>query len=151
MIILLKQTAEGIKKVAMDFDNSIEKMNIDELVDFFADNCEILLLSVKLEGKDGARKFFEWLFENVVKLKFEPTNITIDGDVFFEEFTVFAKLHDGSSITSHQAEVLVYENYKIKSLRLYFDRLDFANAIASDFISKGIIKTLIKRSLKGLI
>jgi ketosteroid isomerase-like protein len=146
----MKQTPEGIKSAAMDFDNAIEKMNIDKLVEFFSDDCEIILLDEILKGKDGARTFFKWLFANVVRIKFVPVNIMVEGNVFFEEFTVKAKLPDGTSVVSNQAEVLVYENYKIKSLRLYFDRLDFANAIATDFISKGIIKTIVKRSLKGL-
>jgi ketosteroid isomerase-like protein len=147
---LLTQTPDGIKSAAMDFDNAIEKMDIDELVEFFADECEVIVLNEILKGKDGARKFFNWLFANVVRIKFVPVNIMVKNDIFFEEFTVKAKLPDGTSVVSNQAEVLVYENYKIKSLRLYFDRLDFANAIATDFISKGIIKTIVKRSLKGL-
>ncbi len=146
----MKQTPDGIKSVAMDFDNAIEKMNIEELTDFFSEDCEIIVLSEVLKGWDGVRVFFNWLFNNVIKIKLEPINIIVKDDVFFEEFTLKAKLPDGTSVTSNQAEVLVYENYKIKSLRLYFDRLDFANAIATDFISKGILKTIVKRSLKGL-
>ncbi|MCK5046411.1 MAG: nuclear transport factor 2 family protein [Candidatus Heimdallarchaeota archaeon] len=149
-IILLKQTPDGIKSAAMDFDNAIEKMNVDELVEFFTDDSEIIILGDVLKGKAGARKFFDWLFANVIKIKFESVNIMVENDIFFEEFIVKAKLPDGTSVVSNQAEVIVYENYKIKSVRLYFDRLDFANAIATDFISKGIIKTIIKRSLKGL-
>jgi len=148
--ILLKQTPDGIKSAAMDFDNAIEKMNVDKLLEFFTDDCEVIVLNEVLKGKDGARKFFDWLFANVIKIKFVPVNIMVENDVFFEEFIVKAKLPDGTSVVSNQAEVLVFENYKIKSLRLYLDRLDFANAIATDFISKGIIKTIIKRSLKGL-
>ncbi|MBK5113061.1 MAG: nuclear transport factor 2 family protein [Candidatus Heimdallarchaeota archaeon] len=147
---MLKQTPDGIKSAAMDFDNAIEKMDIDELVEFFTDDCEVIVLDEILKGKNGVRKFFNWLFANIVRIKFDPVNIMVKNDVFFEEFTVKAKLPDGTSVVSNQAEVLVYENYKIKSLRLYFDRLDFANAIATDFISKGIIKTIVKRSLKGL-
>jgi len=146
----MKQTHEGIKSAAMDFDNAIEKMDIEELIDFFAEDCEIIVLNEILKGWDGVRIFFNWLFKNVTKIKFEPVNIIVDRDVFFEEFVLKAKLPDGTSVASNQAEVLVYENYKIKSLRLYFDRLDFANAIATDFISKGIIKAIVKRSLKDL-
>ena len=148
--ILLKQTPDGIKSAVLDFDNEIEKMNVDKLLEFFTEDCEVIIFNEILKGKEGARKFFDWLFANVIKIKFESVNIMVENDVFFEEFIVKAKLLDGTSVVSNQAEVLVYENYKIKSLRLYLDRLDFANAIATDFISKGIIKTIIKRSLKGL-
>ena len=146
-----KQTAKKIKEVAMDLDNALERMDIEEILPFFADDCEILLLNVKLVGKEGARKWLEWLFKHVAEMKLVPVIIMVEDDVFFEEFIVKAKLHDGTLLESKQAEVLIYENYKIKSLRLYFDRLDFADAVAKDFVSKGIVNMLIKRSLKGLV
>jgi hypothetical protein len=146
-----KQNPEEIKKVAMDLDNALEKMNIDEILPFFADECVVQLLDVKLSGKEGVKKWLLWMFKNVAEIKLIPVVIMVEDDVFFEEFIVQAKLHDGSEAISKQAEVLIYENYKIKDLRLYFDRLDFANAVAKGPISKGIIKKLIKKSLEDLI
>ncbi|MHA1220397.1 MAG: nuclear transport factor 2 family protein, partial [Candidatus Heimdallarchaeota archaeon] len=143
---MLKQTTEGIKNKAMEFDNAFEKLNVEELIPFFSDDCEISLLNVILKGKEGAKKFLNWMIGHIVKIKFEPVTIMVDGDTFFEEFIVKAKLQDGTSLVSKQAEVLVYENYKIKSLRLYFDRLDFVNAVVGDFISKKIIQRVIKKS-----
>jgi len=148
--MISKQNPDEIKKVAMELDNALERMNIDELIPFFADNCVIHLLNVKLTGKEGVKKWLIWLFENVAEIKLIPVVIIVENDVFFEEFVVQAKLHDGTKVKSKQAEVLIYENYKIKDLRLYFDRLDFANAVAKGPISKGIVHRLIKKSLKGL-
>ena len=146
-----KQTSEGIKKIAMELDNALERMNIDELLNFFADDCEIIILEAKLIGKEGARKWLEWMLKHVKKIKFIPVTIIVEDGVFFEEFTVEATLHDGAEVESKWAEVLIYENYKIKSLRLYFDRLEFADAITKGHISKMIIKKIIKKSLEGLV
>ncbi|NHJ49994.1 MAG: nuclear transport factor 2 family protein [Asgard group archaeon] len=146
-----KQNPDEIKKVAMDLDNALERMNIDEILPFFTDDCSVQLLDVKLSGKEGVKKWLLWMFKNVAAIKLVPIVIMVEDDVFFEEFIVQAKLHDGSDATSKQAEVLIYEDYKIKDLRLYFDRLDFANAVAKDPISKGIVRKLIKKSLKGLV
>lgn len=88
---------------------------------------------------------------HIAKIKFEPVIIMVENNVFFEEFIVKAILLDGSEVESKWAEVLIYENYKIKSLRLYFDRLDFANSIIKGPISKMIIKKIIKESTKGLV
>ncbi|NHK30206.1 MAG: nuclear transport factor 2 family protein [Asgard group archaeon] len=145
-----KQDSDEIKKVAMDLDNALESMNIDEIIPFFADDCVIELLNVKLTGIEGVRNWLLWLFENVTEIKLIPVVIIVEDDIFFEEFVVQAKLHDGSEAMSKQAEVLIYENYKIKDIRLYFDRLDFANAITKGPISKGIVQRIIKKSLKGL-
>jgi ketosteroid isomerase-like protein len=141
---------DRIRQVAMDLDNTIESKDIEKIVSFFADDCDIELMGIRLSGRDGARRWLEWLFDTLVEIKFRPIIIMVDGNTFFEEFILIGTLPGGRVVESKQAEVLVYENYKIKSLRLYFDRLDFADVIAEDFISRKIIKTLISRSLKGL-
>ena len=145
------QNSDRIKEIAMDFDNAIEARDIEQMVDAFADDCEIELMGITLKGKEGARKWSEWLFSSVPNIKFKPIIILIEGNVFFEEFLVTGTLPDGKVVESKQSEVLVYENSKIKSLRLYFDRLDFADLVALSFFSKKIVKMLKSRSLKGFV
>ena len=146
-----EQDEDKIRQVAMDFDNAIESKDIDLMVSFFADDCEIELMSIVLSGKEGARKWLEWLFGTLVEVKFKPIIIMVEGNIFFEEFILVGTLPNGKIVESKQSEVLVYEDYKIKSLRVYFDRLDFADVVAEDFISRRIVKMLISRSLKGLM
>nr|KXH72602.1 MAG: hypothetical protein AM325_00800 [Candidatus Thorarchaeota archaeon SMTZ1-45] len=146
-----EQEEDQIREVAMDLDDAIESRNIEQIVSFFADDCEIELMGVTLSGKDGARKWLEWLFETLVEIKLEPVIIMVDGNAFFEEFILIGTLPNGKTVKSKQSEVLIYENYKIKSLRLYFDRLDFADVVAEGIISRRIVKTLIARSLRGLL
>jgi hypothetical protein len=75
----------------------------------------------------------------------------VSNGIFFEEFKVTGTLSNGKIVESKQSEVLVYENYKIRSLRLYFDRLDFADLVVNDFLSKRIVRMLKSRFLKGLV
>lgn len=135
----------------MKFDNAIEARDIEQMVDAFADDCEIELMGVILNGKEGARKWSEWLCNSTPNIEFKPIIIMVDGNVFFEEFLVRGTLPDGKVVESKQAEVLVYENYKIKSLRLYFDRLDFSDLVVQNFFSQKIVDVLKSRSLKGLV
>ena len=144
------QLPDKIREVAMDLDKAVERKNIPLILTSFAENCEIELLGIKLVGKEGVMKWINWVYEHLAELKFLPITIMVDGNTFFEEFVVKGKLHNGIEIQSKQAEVLVYENYKIKSLRLYFDRLDFADSVVTGFIGKTIVRQLIKKSLKGL-
>ncbi|TFF96917.1 nuclear transport factor 2 family protein [Candidatus Thorarchaeota archaeon] len=146
-----KQSPERIKDVAMEFDNAIEAKDIRKVVAAFADDCEIELLGLTLEGKTGVKKWIEWLFQNIPEIEFEPVTIMVDGNVFFEEFIVTTRLPSGKTIRSKQAEVLVYEDYKIKSLRLYFDRLDFSDLIARGFISQRVVGYVKTQSLRGLV
>ena len=144
--------AEKIRVVAKDLDDTLETKNNEKILEFFADDCEVELLGVTLKGKDGVRKWLDWKYQHVSNYELIPVIIMIEGDVFIEEFLVRAKLPDGTEVESKQAEVLVYdEDYKVKSLRLYFDRLDFADAVTKDPISKFIVRKLIKTSLRGLV
>jgi len=145
-----QQSPDKIRQVAMDFDNAVKNQNRELILSSFADDCEIELLGIKLTGKEGATRWTNWLYQHLAEVEFLPVTIMVEGNTFFEEFVVKARLHNGTRIHSKQAEVLIYDNYKVKSLRLYFDRLDFADSVTKGFISKAIVKQLIKMTLKGL-
>ena len=143
-------SSEEIHNVAMSFDKALEKKDMQAIIETFADDCEIELLGVKLFGKAGAKKWFSWLYKHVSEMKLIPVTVMVEGDIFFEEYIVKAKFYDGEEASSSQAEVLVFENLKIKSLRMYFDRLDFSRSVAKNVISKTIVRQLVKKSLEGL-
>lgn len=143
-------SSEEIRKAVMSLDNALESKNLQALMEKFADDCEIELLSVKLLGKEGVRKWFNWIYKHVVKIEFLPATIMVEGSTFFEEYIVKAKFQDGEEARSKQAIVLVFEDLKIKSLRIYFDRLDFSGSVAKDVVSKTIVKELVKKSLEDL-
>jgi ketosteroid isomerase-like protein len=145
------QSPDDVRKVAMALDRALENKNLDLVTSKFADDCTIELLNVKLVGKEGVKKWFNWLFKHVAEIKFTPVTIMVEGDTFFEEYIVTARLYDGEQTTSKQAEVLVFENYQVKILRIYFDRLDFASSVAKNIISKTIVKELIKKSIDDLL
>ncbi len=142
---------ERIREVAKELDDTLETKDIESIVSFFADDCEIELLGTSVKGREGARSWLRWQFGHVAQYELIPVTIMIEGNVFFEEFLVKAKLPDGKALESRQAEVLIFdEDYKVTSLRLYFDRLDFADAVAKDPFSKFVVRRLIETSLKGL-
>lgn len=142
---------DSIIKLAKDFDDAIETSDITRIIPYFHEECTIELLGSTLEGREGAQKWLEWMFKHLSSMRFEPVVIMVEGNVFFEEFIVHGILNDGGKVRSKQAEVLVFENSLVKSLRLYFDRLDFADAVASGWLTRKIIKKLITESVKGLV
>jgi ketosteroid isomerase-like protein len=79
--------------------------------------------------------------------------VMVDGDTYFEEFICHGKLKkNGRHVESKQSEVLIYDaDYKIKILRLYFDRLDFAESVTQNLIEKNVVKLVKDKSLKGLV
>lgn len=145
-----QSSADKIRKLAMAFDNAIENKDIEGILSSFAGDCEIELLRQHLIGKEGVKKWIDWLYKHVRQVKLQPIIIIVKGNTLFEEFIVRARLRSGIEIKSKQAEVLVYENEKIKSLRLYFDRLDFAEVVAKGPFSKTAVSRIMKKSLEGL-
>ena len=142
---------EKIRKLAMELDDAIENRKTEEVIAHFSDTCDIELLGVKLTGKEGLSKAINWIYRYLKEIILSPIVIMIEGNTFFEEFTVRAKVK-GEEIQVKQAEVLVYDDeYKVKSLRLYFDRLELAAAYTSNPIGKIMIDRLSKASLKGLL
>ena len=140
-------SSEEMRRVALDFDRALENKDVQAVMEKFADDCEIELLGVKLSGRAGAEKWVSWLYTHVAEIDFQPVTIMVEG---FEEFRVKAKFPDGEEVYSNQAVVLVFENLKIKRLRLYFDRLDFSGSVAKDVVSRTIVKEIVKMSLEGL-
>ena len=143
--------SEEIRKLAQALDDAIEKHNVQEIVQYFSEECEIHFPGVTLTGREGLRKAIRWMFRYLKEIILVPVTIMIQDNIFFEEFIVKAKVA-GRDIELRQSEVLEYDtDYKVKSIRLYFDRLELAQAFSSNFIDRILIKQVNKASLRGLL
>ena len=141
-----------IRRVGMELDEAIERQEIDRIITFFSDDCEIEVLGVKLTGKTGLRKAIQWMYSHFKDIKLTPIVITVEGYIFFEEFIVSSKSSGNKGIDVKQAEVLVYDNdLKVKRLSLYFDRLEMAEVLGLNPLDRIIVNRLKKESLKGLL
>jgi hypothetical protein len=145
------QNKEKILKLAEELDKDLELQDVDKLIPYFAEDYEIELFGLKLTGKENLKKWLLWFFNLFETIKFEPIVIIVENNIFFEEFIIHGTFGQGKKLSVKVAEVLVYENYKIKSLRLYFDRLEFADILATGLISRKIVDIIKKKSLKGLV
>ena len=142
--------SEEIRKLAQALDDAIEKHNVQEIVSYFSEECEIHFPGVTLTGREGLRKAIRWMFRYLKEIILVPVTIMIQDNIFFEEFIVKAKVA-GRDIQLRQSEVLEYNtDYRVKSIRLYFDRLELAQAFSSNFIDRIMIRKVNKASLKGL-
>ena len=141
---------EKIRELAKQLDDAIEKKAVEELVAYFSEACEVQLPGRTLTGHRGLRKAISWMYSFIQLIKLAPVTILIKDDTFFEEFILKATI-GGHDVELNQAEVLVYDGlYKVKSLRLYFDRLELAEFSPSNFFDRMLIRRVSKESLKGL-
>jgi len=146
-----KLVTEQILKYARALDDAIEQRDIEGVVSCFSDGCEIELPGVKLTGKEGLRKAIGWMYGYFKDIVLVPVTVMVDGNTFFEEFVMKAKVKGNREIEVKQAEVLVYDNeYRVRSLRLYFDGLELAEAFASGIMERIVVRQVRKASLQGL-
>jgi ketosteroid isomerase-like protein len=139
-----------IRELALRFDRALEQKDYEAVLSAFHEDCTITLLGIELIGREGAKKWIDWLFSHVEELHFEPVVIMTRENIFFEEYSVRARTAGGRTVESRQAEVLVFEEGRIRSLRLYFDLLDVAEALAGDFFGRMAISHIRKKSTEGL-
>lgn len=145
------QDKNKILKLAADLDNDLEKQDVVKLIPYFSEDCEILIFGLKLKGIANLKQWLNWFFDLFDTIKFEPIVIMVENNIFFEEFIIQATFQHGKKLSVKLTEVLEYENYKIKSLRLYLDRLEFAEVFTKGFLSKKLVKLIKKKSIKGIV
>ncbi len=122
------QTEGSILEAARRLDEALEAGDKDEVVGFFAEDCELELLGIRLSGHAGVRRWLDWVFSHAASLRFDPRLITVQGACFVEEFDVEVTLRDGRRLVSRWAEVLEFRENLVTSLRLYFNPLDLLEA-----------------------
>ncbi len=142
--------SKKIRRVAKELDDAVEKHNIESILACFLDDCEVEISGITLHGKDHLKKAIDWLYDMVGEIKFQPLVILTDGDVFFEEFVLRGN-KQGKKFAINVAEVLIYKDYKVKTLRLYLDRLQVADNLVKRFFDKLIVNLINKKMLKALI
>ena len=141
---------EKIRELAKALDDAIERHDVERLVSYFAEACEIRLPGITLTGREGLRRAIGWMYSYLKEIKLVPVTIMIEGGVFFEEFIVKGAIGD-HDIEVRQSEVLVYDgDYRVTSLRLYFDRLELAQHFPANFIDRFLVRRVSRESLKGL-
>jgi hypothetical protein len=146
----INTNTEKIRRLAKALDDAIEKRNIEELASYFSADCEVCLPGITLKGYGGLRKAIRWMFGYLEEITLVPVTIIIKDNIFFEEFILKARSY-GHEFEMRQSEILEYDaDHKVKSIRLYFDRLEFARNLSYNFIDRMLIKRISKASLRGL-
>ncbi len=123
------QSESSVRAAASELDHALEAGDLDRVVACFAKDCTVELLGARLHGHDGVRRWLDWVFAHVERIELHPQVISVDGDVFIEEFGVTGILADGRRLESQWAEILTYRDDMATTIRLYFNPLDFAPAL----------------------
>jgi len=141
--------SETMHEITLRMDKAIETKDTATIIYCFHEDCEIILPGLKLNGIKEIKKWTEQIYVHFAEFLIIPEDGFIRGSLFFRKYTIKATLHDGSEILSKQTGVLEFEDRKIKSLRLDFDRTDFdkldvADALAKDWGSSKVANRAIE-------
>ncbi len=147
----ITQSPHEIRRVAKLLDDAVESGDTEAVLSCFADECVVELPGATLRGKAGVKKALGWMYGELGRIAFDPVTILVEGNTFFEEFLLQAKRGVGAEVRVKATEVLVYQDYKVTSLRLYFDRLALAAALAHGFLEKWIVRKIERVALRGLV
>ena len=142
------QSESSIRRAAAELDEALEAGDLDRVVACFAEDCTVELLGVRLRGHEGVRRWLDWVFAHVERIELSPRVISVDADVFIEEFWVIGILTNGHRLESQWAEILTYRDDRVTSLRLYFNPIDFAPALG--FVGRVVGPAAVKLARRGL-
>jgi ketosteroid isomerase-like protein len=147
--VIKPQSADEIRRVAMVLDDALESQDKEIVLSCFCDDAELEVFGLTFKSKDAIERTIDWMYVQFGKIRFHPIVIMVDGSTFFEEFILCATL-DSKEIEIKAAEVLEYEEYKIKSLRLYIDRLEIAQLLSRGGIERLLVNWVNQGTLRGL-
>ena len=92
------------------------------------------------------------MYNHLANIKLTPVVITVEDNIFFEEFLMNSKSSGNTGINVKLAEVLVYnDDLKVRRLSLYFDRLELAEVFGLNKLDRFIVNRIKRESLKGLL
>lgn len=144
------EQTERMQQVADTFRDAVQDRNVEALVSCFAEDCEVELLNLKLHGRDGVRKWYHWMCGHMKSTSFEHVCSAVNGSIYIEEYIMHGVIHNGKKMHNKQTRVLEFNGDKIKSFRLYLDRLQFADSVVNDFAGKIVVRKFIEISVKGM-
>jgi ketosteroid isomerase-like protein len=143
-------TSEERCKIVDEIDRAVQRRDVDAVLKHVADDCVVELVGVRLTGKAGVRRWINWLYRTASTLSFSCDTMSLNGSTVWKEYDVHAKLRNGNSVRAKQVALTEFRGDKVQSIRVYFDRLAYAEGLADDFVSRRIVREMVDRSLEGL-
>lgn len=116
-----------MENIAEKFIEALRKLeadeNLDEIVDLFADDCQVgnITIHENLSGKDGAREFWTHYRKTFGEIRSEFKNkITSDGAAALE-WTSTGTSANGSEINYEGVSILEADGDRIRRFFAYFN------------------------------
>jgi len=144
--------AAGKAAIMRDFTSSFQVNDFEKAISLCSDDVTWETSMGKFNGKEGLKRYFDWVAENVKDYKITETGLGIleQDDRAFYEHTI-SGIMQGEKVEFLAMCTYEFSGDKIKNLRTVFDRLSIAEQASSNqFIPKKLVNTIINQMQKGL-
>ncbi len=144
-------TVASKAELMRDFVSSIESNDFDKASALCTDDLTWETSMGTFEGKEGLKRYFDWIADTVEDYKVTETGAGIieQGDKALFEHEMSGVMQ-GEKVSFLAMCVYEFSGEKISKLRTVFDRLAIAEQASSQWLPKKIVNTVVNQLQKGL-
>ena len=107
--------------------DALERSDEEKALECFTDDCSVEFSGKKLDGRDGAKSWLNWIHSHLSNIQFEERVNVVDENIIVEEFVLTGLSPEGTIVRSGQTAIFEYHNNSLKGLRHYFNPQDFSD------------------------
>lgn len=140
---------EEIKETVRNLHEAMMGEDVDEVVDFFAEDAKLVTSEGTFEGEEEIREYWQWMDDQFSEVELKETELLIQGDKAAHEFNLSGTVK-GESVEYPGIVIVEISDGKIQELRLYYDRLTLAEQATEGWLKERIVNSVVGRMEEGL-
>lgn len=138
---------ETNRKIAWDFHAAINNRDVDKAMSMFADDASwIVMPGATMYNKQEIRNYLEKAMRNFPKFVVKDIHPpVVSGDMLTHEYIHEVRTRDGQEGQVPAVVVMELKNGKITQIRYYIDKLEAARQMATGFVTKRVVSSVVKQ------
>jgi len=143
---------ETNRKIASDFHAALNNRDVDKAMSMFADDASwIVMPGATMYNKQEIRNYLEKAMKNFPKFVVKDIHPpVVSGDMLTHEYIHEVRTRDGQEGQVPAVVVMELKNGKITQIRYYIDKLEAARQMATGFVTKRVVSSVVKQ-VDGLL
>jgi len=138
---------ETNRKIASDFHAALNNRDVDKAMSMFADDASwIVMPGATMYNKQEIRNYLEKAMKNFPKFVVKDIHPpVVSGDMLTHEYIHEVRTRDGQEGQVPAVVVMELKNGKITQIRYYIDKLEAARQMATGFVTKRVVSSVVKQ------
>ena len=138
---------ETNRKIASDFHAALNNRDVDKAMSMFADDASwIVMPGATMYNKQEIRNYLEKAMTNFPKFVVRDIHPpVVSGDMLTHEYIHEVRTRDGQEGQVPAVVVMELKSGKITQIRYYIDKLEAARQMATGFVTKRVVSSIVKQ------